>query len=204
MTNIVYHFTDTARLPWILHSDELRSSTNKIGGFPSPDFLWATLDPKGDRTASGQREHYRRGVTRLVRFTLSAQDFEPWREIVRSFPAWTPEHISRIERFGANPALWRCRIEPLRREHWIAIDSRSYAVARWQRIPTNERPLDGPNGSMGVMVDGSAYFTRKFQTLDGGGGFEFIEPDELGLYMRERAGLRLGRNSSDGVAHRDV
>jgi hypothetical protein len=49
----LYHFTNTARLLWIVGAKELRPNCNQIGGFPSPDFLWATTRSQGDRTASG-------------------------------------------------------------------------------------------------------------------------------------------------------
>jgi hypothetical protein len=45
MTTRLYHYSDTARLPWILDTGDLRVGRNKIGNFPDPDFLWAT--PRG-------------------------------------------------------------------------------------------------------------------------------------------------------------
>jgi hypothetical protein len=67
----VFHFTDTARLPWILATGELRPGRNAIWDFPSADFLWATTDARGDRTASVDRKALRKGFTREVRFTLT-------------------------------------------------------------------------------------------------------------------------------------
>jgi hypothetical protein len=48
---LVYHFTDTTRLPWIIDSGELQPGKNRIGGYPL-DFLWATSSLNGDRTSS--------------------------------------------------------------------------------------------------------------------------------------------------------
>jgi hypothetical protein len=87
VTEHVYHFTDTARLPWILRSGELRPGANRVGGYPDPDFLWATVDSRGARSASGGGQGYREGLVRLVRFTLRAEDFEPWPGILRRYPA---------------------------------------------------------------------------------------------------------------------
>jgi hypothetical protein len=55
MTQLVYHFTSTAHLPWIIDAGELRAGANKVGRFPDPDFLWATTCEAGDDTATGNR-----------------------------------------------------------------------------------------------------------------------------------------------------
>jgi hypothetical protein len=79
----LYHHTDTAHLPWILTTNELRPGRSSIGGFPNPDFLWATTDAQGDRTsmAGHSRELYRRGVICAVRFTLAADEARPAKPI---------------------------------------------------------------------------------------------------------------------------
>jgi len=116
MTDFVSHLTDNARLPWILRSAELRPGANRIGGYPDPDFVWATINKRGSRKAAGSSPSYRRGYSQLVRFTLHATDFEPWRRIVQRYPAWTPDLIARLEQSGGEPpALWYCRADPLPR-----------------------------------------------------------------------------------------
>jgi hypothetical protein len=74
MSNHVYHFTDTIRLPWIIETGELRPDSNRIGGFPA-DFLWTTSNDKNDLTSSAAapsaRRAYREHVTQLVRVTQS-------------------------------------------------------------------------------------------------------------------------------------
>jgi len=54
MTDFVSHLTDNARLPWILRSAELRPGANRIGGYPDPDFVWATINKRGSRKAAQQ------------------------------------------------------------------------------------------------------------------------------------------------------
>jgi len=93
----VYHFTCPARLPWILKSGELRAGENNVGGFPDPDFLWATSASVGDKTASAYHSGYHDGFAPLVRFTLSEADFEPWSEMPAKYPAWTPSEVRRLE-----------------------------------------------------------------------------------------------------------
>src|SRR5262245_7429709 len=115
----VYHFTDTARLLFILHDGALRPGRNTLGGYPSPEFVWATTDDRGEPSAAGQSHADRAGRTRLVRFTLRATDFEPWPDITASYPAWTPEQIARLERSaprGSDPSRWQCRVAPLARD----------------------------------------------------------------------------------------
>jgi hypothetical protein len=134
----VYHFTDTARLPWILDAGELKPGANAVGDFPEPEFVWATTCEHGDDTASGGRHvgGYRSGDRWLVRFTLRDEDFELWPDITRNYPAWTASHIARLEKRG-NPALWRARVGPLPRAAWQAIHVRSYQQPRWEPIPLN-------------------------------------------------------------------
>jgi hypothetical protein len=51
ITGSVYHFTNTARLPWILASGELRPGANKLGWAPV-ECIWATGSSIGDLTCS--------------------------------------------------------------------------------------------------------------------------------------------------------
>jgi hypothetical protein len=116
----LYHFTDSARLPWILRDQALKPGSNNIGDFPD-DFLWATPDLMGDPTASSavNPSKYCDGDIAAVRFMLSAADFAPWDEMKASHPRWEPRHIAILEsaavRMGATPrqiAQWQCRTEP--------------------------------------------------------------------------------------------
>jgi hypothetical protein len=135
--NRVYHFTCAARLPWIVASGELRPGRNQLGKYPDPDFLWATTNPRGDRTASAFAA-YRSGDLALVRLTLPEEDFEPWPEITARYPQWTPEQISRLETAALNRgesdfACWRARIEPLPLSRVIKSEAKTY-TGTWQPI----------------------------------------------------------------------
>jgi hypothetical protein len=158
----VFHFTDTARLPWILDAGELRPGRNKIGNFPSPDFLWATTDGRGDRTASAYSQSgIREGLTRAVRFTLAAGDFEPWPEITGRFPQWVPEQVGCLERLaklrGVLPTCWRCRTGALPSGKWIRIETKAY-TGSWQEL-RDVRVFKSPGvpGALGVVIDGAVY-----------------------------------------------
>ena len=175
-TGVVYHFTDTARLPWILMSGELRPGSNRIGGMPSRDFLWATIDLRGDRSASLSLEMYREGRTRMVRFTLQADDFEPWRQLIDRHPAWTSDCIERLVRTArSSPNTWHIRAEPLPSRSWISVETRSYADNRW--LPF-EGPLGGRvivncgDGFMGVRIAGTVFASRQQQFSDGSTGYQ--------------------------------
>ncbi len=133
----VYHFSDSAHLPWIAMSKELRAGANKIGGYPS-DFLWATTDGRGDRTATAM-VGYRKGQTLLVRFTLSETDFRLWPDILADHPEWTTEHRTRLERIavnrGVSPDTWRCRDKPLPLSSAIKIEGKHYSSQAWKPLP---------------------------------------------------------------------
>lgn len=166
---LVYHFTDTAHLPWILQAGELRPGANRIGGFPDPDFLWATTNERGSRRAVGNHpQFYHAGKSQLVRFTLNAADFEPWREIVRRYPAWTPVQIEMLERAGGEPpTLWHCRVAPLPRSHWMEIATKPYTRSTWRALPTDVVSAPCGDGFLGIIVDQRLYASRR---IDQGAG----------------------------------
>lgn len=163
----VYHFTCTARLPWIIASRELRPYRNSIGGFPNPDFVWATTRPQGDRTAVGMIG-YRRGGTALVRLTLSADDFQPWPAITERFPKWKPEHVRRLEaaaRSMGEPHIdcWRARAEPLPLPRIIEAEAKSY-TGRWQTIGLEYLQHPREPAVRGIVLNNVVYYAAQSST----------------------------------------
>jgi hypothetical protein len=174
----VYHFTDTARLPWILTDGALRAGKNKIGGFPDPEFVWTTTDATGDSLASGGHGvGYRGGRVRLVRFTLHADDFEPWHEITKRFLAWTPDQVMRLERRknSSNPQHWRCRVEPLASDRWIASDTRSYRDNTWR--PLTDRTVIADDEYCGIVIARTLYLSQRLTGPNGQAAYSvMVEP----------------------------
>ena len=140
MTMPLYHFTDTVRLPWIVYRGELRPGRNKLGPYPSPEFVWASTDPRDDGSAAMHRgELYRDGTVHHIRFTLPEDQFIPWRDVPARYPSWTTDHIQRLERSGntmrTSPGKWWCCVEPLSLKQVVAIDWRSYRSNQWKPFP---------------------------------------------------------------------
>jgi len=116
MSDTVFHFSDTLRLPWIVADGELRPSFNSYWG--DKRYLWATLNPDGDQTARPLRnkcnEDYEHGKVLIIRFTCPATGFISWRRLARNL-SWTAEQIAELETsdrrdFGEHGfARWRCR-----------------------------------------------------------------------------------------------
>jgi hypothetical protein len=165
---VVYHFTDSHHLPWILYSGKLQIAGNRAGGYPEPSFLWATTDARGAKSASAVwSRHYRNGESLLIRFTLFASDFEPWRITTARYPAWTSEQIIRLERSarGCSPVNWRCRVDPLPHSRWIAIACRSYTNNNWRALPLDMKPdyVFGlsENGSLAIKIGDLVYVSAK-------------------------------------------
>ena len=174
MSAVVYHFTDTGRLPFILLDGELKPGRNKIGGFPDPDFLWGSTSSQGDRTASASMPALREGRTRLVRFTLPAEAFEPWHTIVSRFPAWTPEQIGRLEQAAvgkSRPQDWRCRTEPLPADQWVSIETRSYTDKAWRLLPPPWTILPFEETSVGVQIGTKIYVSTAVPGPFGSAGY---------------------------------
>lgn len=168
----LYHFTDTARLPYILQSGELRPGRNKIGGYPDPDFLWATAQMMGDRTASaGSGATYRSSVVRLVRISFERKHFRPWREIVKDYPQWTDFQIERLERSAkgmSNPSDWWCRADPLGLSDCLFIETKSY-TSPWTAL-TNPEVIE-VGGALGVAISGEVYLSIESDAPNGAKGY---------------------------------
>jgi len=173
-SNIVYHYTDTARLPFILLDGNLRAGRNQIGGYPDPDFLWATTSPVGDRTASASTEACRAGRVRLVRFILLADAFEPWRAIIPRFPAWTPQQVAGLEKAAAGksrPQDWRCRAEPLPADQWLGIETRSYTDKAWRLLRNSRIVMSFGHSSLGVQIGNKIYVSTRREGPSGSASY---------------------------------
>ena len=166
-TRKIYHFTDTARLPFILNSRKLIPQPDPMEDLPSSNFLWATTDEHGDRTASAMHrwdeDTWCNDFVRLVRITLAAKDFEPWSEIITT--KWSPENIKLMEgrarAWGVSTGTWRCRTAPLALEQWLAVETRSF-LGSWH--PFEYRKLNPVTGNDAVLVIGDqAFLTRRLR-----------------------------------------
>ena len=172
----VYHFTDTLRLPWIVHSGGLAPVMPKFVGFPT-DVLWATKTEVGDRTAAisstANRNAYKQGLIRLVRFTLSGHDFAPWRNVLEALPDWTDEHIARLEMEAINKQeceQWCARAEALPMERVLRVDTRAYHGS-WTLLedPVSACTCSGANdGACGTAVIGRVMYGATLKIWPGG------------------------------------
>jgi len=176
--SLVYHFTDTVRLPWIIESGELQPDKNRIGGYPA-DLLWATTNDIGDRTSSTMldrfaRRAYRDGFLYQVRITLGADDFVPWREMIEAAPMWTTDHVARLEQAAIeagerNIEAWCCRSTALPFARAVYAHIKSFS-GRWKQIKaTPEYCLGTSNadGQRGFVVGYYAYLATRTQNAAG-------------------------------------
>jgi hypothetical protein len=170
----VYHFTDVYRLSWIIAAKQLEGGRNQIGGYPDPDFIWATTCEQGDRTASGM-ENYRKGETPLVRFTLSGEDFEPWSLVTERHPQWKAEHVHTLEAVARRKyketgfSQWRIRAEPLPISRVIAVEAKTYRT-RWQPVELIEERRIHP-GFRAISFGGHVYASARVIELGRPAGF---------------------------------
>jgi hypothetical protein len=181
----VYHFTDTARLPWILVSGYLKAGRNRIDGYPEPDFIWATVNSCGDRMSSADYVGGRTGKVLAVRFTCRAADFQPWTaQTWRRYPSCTVEHVSRLEESGrargSRPEDWYYRPDPLPLADVVAIDTKPYRDPSWRSF--KGEPIAWLDGYLGVEIRNVVYLSRPFDAPTGAQGYEithgFREPKE--------------------------
>jgi hypothetical protein len=144
MSRHLYHHTSQMPLPRILRDGELRpmivrpeyrAELNRMvpGRGDTAEYVYATSDPNGDAASTIDaaiaddkgRKLYEDGKLLKVRFTVDADDFEPWRTVVGRDPGWTPNLIDAAtlgaQRLGTNASSWYARAEPLPVSKVIAI-----------------------------------------------------------------------------------
>jgi predicted Zn finger-like uncharacterized protein len=142
MTDKVYHFSDTAHLPMILESRKLIPHRDRVMSMPPTTFLWASTVARGEPDAPAvisrtlEWDHdWECGLLYLVRFTLRAEDFAPWTELITKYPRWTPEHVKLMHghaiSWGGSVDTWRCRTRSLPLARWLAVEIKPYC-GRWQ------------------------------------------------------------------------
>jgi len=160
MTDHVYHFTDTGRLPWIVADGALIPGRNNSGRYPDPDFLWATTNPRGSMSATWSKEGYRQQITRLVRFTLWACDFEPWLDVVGRYPAWTSGFVENLKLTarGDHHIDWVARVEPLQSIGWAAIHTKGYD-GDWRPWAGSAMVL--ADDTLAIQVDDALYESHR-------------------------------------------
>jgi len=179
MQSNVYHFTDTARLPWIIETSELRPDPHRrLGGFPA-DFLWATLNAGGDRTSAAQsgevKSLYREGLMQLIRITLPGDYFIGWREAVSASPDWTAEHVAILERAARTMGEtgienWCVHLGPLPLSVSLAVDARSYLGGRWVPISVHKEfctTFAGEPQRRGFVIGSFCYYATRSTSPEG-------------------------------------
>jgi hypothetical protein len=184
----LYHFTTSAHLPRIVRSGELRPSF--FPGQPR-DFVHATDNENGDRTAAGWgtwEETYRAGAIRRVRFTLAADDFEPWLTVVGRYPEWTPDWIETLQKvardWGQSTSCWYCRPDPLPLVRVIAVDTRAYSGHRWDPFHLSsavvlENTATSPSPNMdrlGIKLGDKIYWSTRELRSNGYDAYVIVEP----------------------------
>ena len=167
----VYHFTNCVGLPHIIHSGELRPGSNKIGGFPDPDFIWATLNRLGDKT-SFELSPISEQAGSTLRFTLPMSAFFPWSEAPSQISGGSL-HLERLEstlKGASNPRQWFCHNKPLSEAEWVTIETKSYTT-RWRKLESREI-FTSDEGFTGVEIGGGIHFSRKIKGPQGQDGYE--------------------------------
>jgi hypothetical protein len=182
---LVYHYTDTIRLPWIIVSGELQPSNNRIGGYPR-DLLWATTNANGDRTSSAMSPSglglWRDGICELIRFSLHAKDFESFSHVICNCPEWTADQIARLESSAAamgetDTSRWRCRSEPLPLTKALRVEAKSLAAGRWVEIDASPGRCIASSkypDTRGVVIGQYWYAATRQFTSDGNIVYERI------------------------------
>jgi hypothetical protein len=221
--DVVYHFTTTANLPWILASGALMPTRCVDVGLGVSHFLWGTSDPTGDPTAApfrkvhwhdaGDRDCYSHGHNwysgemRIVRFTLPGNAFLSWRE-TQQFEGWSPQQIADViaqdhQDYGVfDHDTWRLRRDPLRLADVLAVEWTSYddrETERWHAIDISDpaKILLPTNrvDLLGVLIGRRAFYSNRIVTPLHGLQFTFAYTDDD--YAAEAYDARRAREQAD-------
>lgn len=186
--DVLYHFTTSAHLPWIIRDGALAPPPpNYLDAKLGRDFLYATTSPHGDKAATAfvaYAADYRAGTTLRVRFAFPGDGWRPWREaceeegrtvMLKGLPLYAAH-------CGENPDNWFVRSDPLSLDDCYGAHVRSYTSHRWVELgavdlseaavigfetteKTNLRGADGiplPDGTyFGVHFGRKIYFAER-------------------------------------------
>jgi hypothetical protein len=175
----LYHFTDSMRLPRILRSVELRPATYVDAMAGARDFVHATSNQHGEKTAATTMsdpdgKFYRGSFYAKVRFTLDADDFEQWMAVVGRYPEWTPKMIKALcdrgHKYGSSPFSWYARAEPLPLDKVVAVHTMEYPDNNWRSFDRSVAEIstvqDGPD-IMGVRIGDRIFFSDQYVDPEG-------------------------------------
>jgi hypothetical protein len=138
----VYHVTSTLQLPWIVESGELRPYPTRDNGIGDTVFLWGSAKRSGDKTgyaarmAQAKEVAWREDLFRPVRFTLPAEGFLTWNEIVLR-QGWTDDQVAALVAYDRKHHdedghdQWHCRADPLPLADVLRAEARTYS-GRWR------------------------------------------------------------------------
>lgn len=181
----LYHFTDSMRLARILRSVELRPATYVDAMAGARDFVHATSNQHGEKTAATtmsdpDRKFYRGRSYAKVRFTLDAADFEQWLTVIGRYPEWTPKMIKALEdrghENGSSPYSWYARAEPLPLDKVVAVHTMEYPDNRWRPFDLSVAEISTVEGRPDIMcvrIGDEIFFSERFVDLDGITGYKF-------------------------------
>jgi hypothetical protein len=175
----LYHFTDTMRLPRILRSVKLRPAPCVDAMAGARDFVHATSNQDGEKTASTtggdpDSKFYRGKFYAKVRFTLDADDFEQWMTVVDRYPEWTLNMIKALcdrgHKYGSSPYSWYARAEPLPLDKVVAVHTMEYPDNNWRPFDLSVTKIstvqDGPD-IMGVRIGDRIFFSDQYVDPEG-------------------------------------
>jgi len=177
--DVLYHFTTSAHLPWIIGDGALTlPPTNALERTFGRDYLYATSSPNGDKCSTawtGYTDTYREGISLRVRFAFPGDGWRPWREVLEE--SGQQYYIKGLPMYaahcGENPDNWFLRWEPLSLDDCYAAHCRAYTSHRWVElnsidlsdaavigftIPANARVLTRDAGKQFELADGRTVF----------------------------------------------
>jgi len=178
--SVVYHFTDSLHLPWIVKSGELRPNLNRLRGIGDVNYLWGTTNPDGDKTAralivqkilssKGDEWEEEDGDMAVIRFTLPAAGFVPWRDIKRK-STWTKLQIAELEAYDRSEfgewgqAKWRCRRKPLPIKSALKVEvwGNGWMPIKLSRKHLIELPEKVDSSIIGITINEFAYYSKSY------------------------------------------
>jgi hypothetical protein len=167
------------RLPRILVSGELRPSSYVNPADGARDFLHATSNQNGEKTATTSLQdeyglYFRRQAYARARFTLDADHFEPWMAVVGRYPEWTPKMIKTLQdrghKHGSSPYSWYARANPLPLENVVAIHTMTHPDNCWRRLHRSMAEISTVQDTVDVMsirVGDRIFFSDQYTEPDG-------------------------------------
>lgn len=164
MSDIIYHHTTLAHLPFIVQTEELRGS--RASEHWPEDFVWATLDERGDRTTAACQQ---KQIPR-VRIMMPMDVFRSDWQVLAIEKGWRPDQVTALCDTAANKLdinHWLATPSPVPIQYTLNAEVKTWSTP-WRDVDIHSLVASGED-QIGFIENGKGWLSRRNRMKDDAG-----------------------------------